>query len=62
MPLKNHEFQEIQLNGNHTLRSSVNEILPPFSTFVFDLDKIPYNWKSKAIQLEALRDPKGTGC
>lgn len=38
MPLRNHEFQEMQLNENYTLLKGVNEILPPFSTFEFDLD------------------------
>jgi len=40
MPLRKHELWEIRLNGNQTLLKGVNEILPPFSNFEFDLDKI----------------------
>ena len=40
MPLRNHEFQEIELNENYTLVKGVNEILLPFSTSDFELDTI----------------------
>jgi len=40
MPLREHEFREIRINENQTLLKGVNEILSPFSTFEFELDKI----------------------
>jgi len=40
MSLRKHELREIRLNGNQTLLKGVNEILPLFSNFEFDLDKI----------------------
>ena len=50
VPLRIHELREIRLNGSQTSLKGVIEILPPFSNFELDLDKIyKYVLSIKAI-------------